>query len=150
MSLREQLDVDLKTAMLARQADKVSALRMIKSAVRNKEIDAGHSTLDEAGMIAVLNSLKKKGEDSVSQYKTGGREDLVAKEEAELAVIQAYLPQAMGADEITAIIKKAIAESGAAGAKDMGKVMKLVTPQTTGRADGKAVSEQVKALLAGG
>jgi uncharacterized protein YqeY len=147
MSLREQLDQDLKAAMLARQAEKVSALRMIKAAVRNKEIDAAHSTLDDAGMIAVLNSLKKKGEDSVAQYKTGGRQDLVDKEQAELNVIQAYLPQAMSADEITAIITKAITESGAAGAKDMGKVMKLVTPQTTGRADGKAVSEQVKAAL---
>jgi len=150
MALREQLDADIKKAMLAREADKLSALRMIKAAVRNKEIDAGHSTLDDAGMITVLNSLKKKGEDSVAQYKTGGREDLVSKEQAELAVIQAYLPQAMSADEVTAIIKAAITESGAAGAKDMGKVMKLVTPQTTGRADGKAVSEQVKALLAQG
>ena len=150
MSLRERLDQDLKTAMLAREADKVSVLRMIKSAVRNKEIDAGHSTLDDPSMIAVLNSLKKKGEDSVAQYKTGGRQDLVDKEQAELGVIQGYLPQAMSAEEISEIIKKAIVESGAAGAKDMGKVMKLVTPQTTGRADGKAVSEQVKALLAGG
>ncbi len=149
MSLREKLDADLKASMLAKDSAKTSALRMIKAAVRNKEIDAGHTTLDDAGMTPILVGLKKQREDSIKQYKDGNRQDLADKEQAELDIIQAYLPQALSADEVTAIIKKAIVETQAAGAKDMGKVMKAVTPQTTGRADGKAVSEQVKALLAG-
>jgi uncharacterized protein YqeY len=149
MSLREKLDADLKASMLAKDSAKTSALRMIKAAVRNKEIDAGHTTLDDAGMTQILVGLKKQREDSIKQYKEGNRQDLADKEQAELDILQAYLPQALSADEVTAIIKKAIVDTGAAGAKDMGKVMKAVTPQTTGRADGKAVSEQVKALLAG-
>ena len=150
MTLRERLDQDLKAAMLARDGAKTSALRMIKSTVRNKEIDAGHTTLDDAAMTQILSTLKKQREDSITQYKSGGREDLAEKEQAELDLIQAYLPRGLEAAELTEIIKKAIAEAQAAGPKDMGKVMKLVTPQTSGRADGKAVSEQVKALLAGG
>lgn len=146
MSLRERLDQELKTAMLAKQAATVSALRNIKSVVRNKEIDT-KVTLDDAGMIAILNSLKKQREDSIAQFTTGGRPELADAERAELAVIQSYLPAGLGDDEVREIIKSAIAETQAAGPKDMGKVMKVVTPKTTGRADGKMVSDLVKSLL---
>src|SRR5882762_4458597 len=132
--------------MLAKDGAKTAALRNVKAAVRNREIDE-KKALDDQGMIAVLSTLKKKIEDSIAQFKTGGREDLVAKESAELAIIQAYLPQALSEAEVKDLILAAIKETGAAGPKDMGKVMKLVQAQTKGRADGKAVSEQVKALL---
>ena len=147
MSLREKIDADLKTAMLAKDQTRVLALRNIKSAAKNKEIDT-KKPLDDAEMTQLLSSMKKKIEESISQYKAGGREDLVEKEAAELAIIQTFLPKAMEAAEIDAIIQEAIKTSGAAAPSDMGKVMKLVTPQTTGRADGKLVSERVKALLA--
>lgn len=146
MSLRERLDQELKTAMLAKEQGKVSALRMIKAAVRNKEIDT-KVALDDAQMIQILTSLKKQREDSIQQFITGGRPELAESEKAELAVIQAYLPAGLSNDEVKAIVQAAIAEAQAAGAKDMGKVMKLVTPQTQGRADGKMVSELVKSLL---
>jgi len=147
MSLREQLDADMKKAMLAKDQPTLIALRNIKSAARNKEIDL-KKTLDDAEMVQLISSMKKKIEESITQYKAGNREDLVEKESAELAVLQKYLPAAMTQDEIDALIKEAITSSGAAGVKDMGKVMKVVTPQVTGRADGKMVSERVKALLA--
>lgn len=148
MALRERLDVDLKAAMLAKDAAKLSTIRMIKSAVRNEEIDLKRP-LEDADMINLLAKLKKQREDSVEQYKTGNRPDLVEKEQAELAVIQGYLPAQLSADEIDKLITDAIAATGAQGAKDMGKVMKALTEQTKGRADGKLVSERVKAKLAG-
>jgi len=146
MALRQQLDVDLKAAMLAKDQAKTSALRMIKAAVRNREIDE-KKTLDDVAMVSILSAIKKQREDAIAQYKLGARADLVAKEEHELAIISSYLPQALTPDEIEAIIAEAITQSGAASSKDMGKVMKLVVAKTTGRADGKMVSEQVKARL---
>lgn len=146
MALRERLDQDLKAAMLAKDAPRVSALRMVKAAVRNKEIDA-KSTLDDTGMIQILSALKKQREDAIALYRQGDREDLAAKETAELDIVKSYLPQELSHDELRKIIGEAIAEAGAAGPKDMGKVMKALMPKTQGRADGKWVSEQVKAAL---
>jgi len=148
MSLRERLDADLKSAMLAKDQAKTSALRMVKSSVRNKEIDA-KKTLDDSEMTQILATLKKQREDAIAQYKQGNRQDLVDKEQAELDIIQGYLPQALSGSELESIIKEAIKESAAQGPKDMGKVMKLIMPKTQGRADGKEVSEKVKTLLAG-
>lgn len=144
--LRETLDADLKKAMLAKDQPTVITLRNIKSAMKNKEIDS-KKPLDDAEITQLLSSLKKKGEESVAQYKAGNREDLVDKEQVELAVIAKYLPAQMGDAEIDALVADAIKSTGALNAKDMGKVMKAVQPLTSGRADGKLVSERVKAAL---
>jgi uncharacterized protein YqeY len=149
MAIREQIDVDLKAAMIAKDTVKTSVLRMIKSAAKNKEIDVpGHKALDDAEMISLLSTLKKQRDESISQFKTGGRQDLADKEQAEIDVIMTYLPKQLDDAELDTLVTAAIATAGAAGPKDMGKVMKLVQEQTKGRADGKLVSEKVKAKLA--
>ena len=125
---------------------KLSALRMIKSTVRNKEIDL-KKTLEDADMIAVCSTIKKQWEETLAQAKAGGREDVVKSQEAELAVVQSFLPAALSDGELDTLVTQAIATVGAAGPKDMGKVMKALTDQTKGRADGKVVSERVKAKL---
>jgi uncharacterized protein len=146
MALRERLDADLKAAMLAKDAPRLSALRMIKSTVRNKEIDL-KKTLDDAEMISVLSTIKKQWEETLAQAKAGGREDVATSQQAELSVLQSYMPAALSDQELDVLITQAVATVGAAGPKDMGKVMKALTDQTKGRADGKVVSERVKAKL---
>ncbi|MCC6811579.1 MAG: GatB/YqeY domain-containing protein [Deltaproteobacteria bacterium] len=146
MALRERLDADLKAAMLAKETVKLSALRMIKSAVRNKEIDL-KKTLDDTEMIAICSTIKKQWEETLAQAKAGGRQDVVDSQTAELAIVQSFLPAALSDSELDGIIGQAITTVGAAGPKDMGKVMKAITDQTKGRADGKVVSERVKAKL---
>jgi uncharacterized protein YqeY len=146
MALRERLDADLKAAMLAKDAPKLSALRMIKSTVRNKEIDL-KKTLDDAEMVGVLSTIKKQWEETLAQAKAGGRDDVMKSQEAELAVLQSYMPAALSDSELDGLITQAISTVGAASPKDMGKVMKALTDQTKGRADGKVVSERVKAKL---
>ncbi len=148
MALREQIDVDLKEAMKAKAQARLDAIRMIKNEVRKKEID-DKITLNEEQMIGVLTRLAKQRQDSIDQYKAGGRQDLVDKESAELQLIQAYLPKQMTEDEVRALVAAAVAETGATSGKDMGKVMAAVTPRTKGRADGKLVSTLVKAALGG-
>ena len=146
MSIKEKLKADLVTAMKARAELKVSTLRLITSSIKNKEIDE-RKELDDDGVLAVLNTAAKQRRDSIEQYEKGGRQDLADKEKAELTIIQVYLPQQLSKDEVTAFIKEAIAETGAAGAKDMGKVMKALMPKVKGKADGKLVNELVKELL---
>lgn len=146
MALRERLDADLKAAMLAKDAPKLSALRMIKSEVRNKEIDL-KKTLEDSDMIALCSSIKKKWEESLAQAKAAGRAEIVASAEAELAIVQSFLPAALSDAEIDNLVTQAISTVGAQGPKDMGKVMKALTEQTKGRADGKVVSDRVKAKL---
>ncbi len=148
MALREQIDADLKSAMLAKDSVKVSTLRMIKSAAKNKEIDQQQQPLDDSAMIALLATLKKQRDEAIAQYKAGGRQDLADKEQAEIDVIVAYLPKQLDDSELDALVSAAIASAGAQGPKDMGKVMKIVSEQTKGRADGKVVSERVKQKLA--
>ena len=146
MSIKEKLRADLVAAMKARAELKVSTLRLITSAIKNKEIDE-RKELDDDGVLAVLNTAAKQRRDSIEQYEKGGRQDLADKEKAELVIIQEYLPQQLSKDEVTAFIKEAIAETGAAGAKDMGKVMKALMPKVKGKADGKLVNELVKEIL---
>jgi uncharacterized protein YqeY len=147
MALRERLDAELKAAMLAKDAAKLSALRMIKSTVRNKEIDL-KKTLEDADMVSVCSTIKKQWEETLAQAKTGGREDVIAQSMAELAVVQSFLPEALSEAAINDLIAQAITTTGATSQKDMGKVMKVVSEQTKGRADGKIVSDLVKAKLA--
>jgi uncharacterized protein len=148
MALKEQLDAELKTAMREKDALKLSVIRMLKSAVKYREIEL-MKPLDDAGVQGVIASEIKRRRDSVEQYRAGNRQDLVDKEEAELRILQAWLPAQLGAEELRAKVDEAIAKAGAQGPKDMGAVMKALMPEVQGRADGKAVSEMVKARLSG-
>jgi len=146
MALREQIDIDLKASMIAKDAVKTSLLRMIKSGLKNKEIDL-KKPLDDSEMIGLLSTMKKQREESVSQFRAGGRDDLADKEQAEIELINGYLPKQLSSTEIDTLVAAAIGTAAATGPKDMGKVMKLLTEQTKGKADGKLVSEKVKTQL---
>jgi uncharacterized protein YqeY len=151
MTLREKLDADLKEAMRAKDQVRVDTVRAIKSAIKYKEVEGGEvKTLDDAGVLKVVQAEIKKRRDAIDQYKAAGRPELAEKEEREAAILLVYMPQQMTEAEIEAVVVAAIAEAGATGPKDMGAVMKLVQPQVAGKADGRVVSETVKRKLAGG
>lgn len=145
-SLRKRLDEEIKAAMKAQNKIRLSALRSIKSAVRNKEIDL-HKELSDAEIQDVVATLVKQRKDSIEQFSKGGRGDLVAQETDELNVLLEFLPQPLTEAEVEAIIDKALAELGTSSIKDLGKVMKHVMPQVAGRADGKMVNEIVRRKL---
>ncbi len=147
-TLKERIDADLKDAMRAKDELKLNTLRIMKSAVKYKEVEPGAQPLDEPQMLGVYATLIKQRRDSIEQFRAGGRNDLADKEEKEIAVIQLYMPQQLSAAELTAEIAKAITEANAASVKDLGAVMKIVTPRLKGKAEGKAISEEVKAQLA--
>ncbi|HTP50104.1 MAG TPA: GatB/YqeY domain-containing protein [Anaeromyxobacteraceae bacterium] len=147
MALREKLDEDLKAAMRERDQVKLSTVRMLKSAIKYREIEL-MKTLDDAGIQAVIASEIKRRRDSVEQYKAGNRQDLADKEEAEMRILQAYLPQQLSQAELEAKVNEVIGRVGAKGPKDMGAVMKALLPEVQGRADGKTVSDLVKQRLA--
>ncbi len=147
MSLKEQLDAELKAAMKERDPLKVSVIRMRKSAIKYREIELMKS-LGDAGVQAVVGSEIKRRRDSVEQYRQGGREDLASKEEAEIALLQRYQPAQLSEGELARMVDDVIARVGAQGPKDMGKVMKQLLPEVEGRAEGKVVSELVKQRLA--
>jgi len=147
-SITEKIEEDLKSAMKASLGLRVSVLRLIKSALKNRQIEK-QSPLSEEEEIAVLSTLSKQRRESIEQYRKAGREDLAKKEEDELSIIQSYMPEQLSPDKIDALIKEAIEECGAKGLSDMGRVMKVLMPKVKGRADGKAVSERVKAIMEG-
>jgi uncharacterized protein YqeY len=146
MGLRERIDGDIKAAMKSGAKDKVSALRMLAAALKNKEIDKRRPLTDDE-VVETVRSLIKQRKDSVEQFAKGGRQDLVDKETAEVAVLEVYLPQQLSREEVEALVREAIGQTGAQGAKDMGKVMKALVPLLAGRADNKLVSELVKHAL---
>jgi len=147
MSLSKQIVTDLTAAMKAQDAPRTSTLRMVKAAMMNRQIEKG-SELDDDDMQKLLRSLVKQRRDSIEQYEKAGRQELVDKEAAEIAVIETYLPKAASQDEIEQAVTTAIAETGATSMKDMGKVMKAVQAALTGKnADGRLVSEVVKSKL---
>ena len=147
MSMNDQVGADITAAMKARDASRLSALRMLKAAVMNKSVEKGRD-LDDAEVLQVVASLVKQRRDSIEQFTNAGRADLVDKETAELTVLQAYLPAAATPEEINAAVAEAIAETGASSPKDMGKVMKAVMPKLAGKnADGKAVNDAVRRTL---
>src|SRR5258706_3648562 len=148
MALREKLNDDIKTAIKAREPEKLGALRLMLAAVKQREVDE-RITLDDAGVIAGVEKMIKQRKDSISQYENAARQDLADKEKFEIGVIEAYLPQQLGQDEIDAIIAEAIQSTGAKSAADMGKVMGVVKPKLAGRADMGKVSGLVKAKLTG-
>jgi uncharacterized protein YqeY len=149
MTLNEKVAADMTAAMKARDAGRLSALRMLKAAIMNKGVEKGRD-LDDAEVLQVVSSLLKQRRDSIEQFQKAGRTDLVDKETAEAGVLEEYLPPAATAEEIDAAVIAAIAETGATTAKDMGKVMKAVMPRLAGKnADGRAVNEAVRRKLGG-
>jgi uncharacterized protein YqeY len=151
MSIPEQIQKDITTAMKAREEARLSALRMVKTALKNKEIEK-MAPLDDKEAQQVLTTLIKQRKDSVEQFRKGGREEMADKEEAEIGIIESYLPKAAGEEEVVAGVRAVIAEMGAPTIKDMGMVMKNVMARFQGagiRADGKTVSDVVKRELSG-
>jgi len=148
MSLKERLDQDLKTAMREKAQLRLDTIRMLKSAIKYREIEL-MKPLDDAGIHAVISSEVKRRRDAVEQYKAGNRPELAEKEDAEIAILQGYLPQQLSREELEAKVAAAVAAVGAQGPKDMGKVMKALLPEVQGRAEGSLVSELVKAKLSG-
>lgn len=149
MSLTEKIVADLTTSMKAQEALRTSTLRMVKAAMMNRQIEKG-SELDDDEMSKLLRSLVKQRRDSVEQYEKAGRQELADKEKAEIEIIEGYLPQSASQEDIENAVTTAIAETGAASMKDMGKIMKAVQAALTGRnADGRTISEIVKAKLGG-
>lgn len=147
MPLLEKIQKDMVEAMKAKDEARLSAVRMIKTALQKHQVDS-MKPLDEDSELKVLSSLVKQRRESADMFRKGGRAELAAKEEAELQLIEAYMPAAAGAEEIEALVAAAIAETGAASAKDMGKVMTAVKAKLGGkRADGRVLSELVKARL---
>jgi len=149
MSLSEKIIADLTASMKAQDAPRTSTLRMVKAAIMNRQIEKG-GALDDEEVSKLLRSLVKQRRDSIEQYQKAARQELADKENAEIEVIEAYLPQAASREEIEAAVNVAVAESGASSMKDMGKVMKATQAALSGKnADGRLVSEIVKAKLGG-
>jgi len=149
MSLTDTVNADLAAAMKARDAVRLSTLRMLKAAITNKAIEKGRG-LEDAEVLQVVSSLVKQRRDSIEQFGKAGRSDLVEKETAEIGVLEHYLPPAATSAEIADAVLAAIAETGATSARDMGKVMKAVMPRLAGKsADGRAVNEAVRRALGG-
>ena len=147
MTLLETIVADLTAAMKAKDADRLSVLRMVKANLMNRKIDKGGDLTDDE-VLKALQSLVKQRRDSIEQYESAGRTELAAKEAAEIAVIEVYLPQAATQDEVNAAVEAAVAETGASSMKDMGTLMKATMARLAGKnADGKMVSEAVKARL---
>lgn len=146
MGLREQINEDLKAAMRGGDAARRDTIRLLTAALKQREVDE-RKTLTDGDVLGVIEKMIKQRRDSIAQFEQGGREDLAAKERQELSLLQAYMPQAMGEDEVAAAVAAAVAESGAAGPADMGKVMALLKPRLAGRADMGKVSAAVKAQL---
>jgi uncharacterized protein len=146
MSLEERLVEEMKQAMRSDDKLRLSTIRMIRSSVKNKEIEL-RKKLDDEGIHKVIQGMVRKGEESIEQFRAGGRMDLVEKEEREVKIMQSYLPQPLSREEILKIIEQSIEETQASSAKDMGKVMKSVMPKLEGKADGKLINQLVKERL---
>lgn len=148
MSLKDQITEDMKTAMRAKDSERLGTIRLLTAAMKQKEVDE-RIDLDDAAVIAVIDKMVKQRKDSITAFEQGGRADLAAKEAAELTVLQAYLPARLSADEVAAEVKAIVTEIGAKGPGDMGKVMGAVKAKLAGKADMGQVSAAVKAALAG-
>lgn len=145
-SLKQRIEADMKTAMREKDKDRLGAIRLILAAIKQREVDE-RITLDDTQVLAILDKMVKQRRDSIEQFRAAGREELAAKEEGELAVIQGYMPAALSEGELDALIDEAVATSGAKGMQEMGKVMGLLKAKVQGRADMGAVSAKIKARL---
>ena len=148
MTLKERITEDMKAAMRAKDSARLGAIRLLQAAIKQKEVDE-RVTLDDAAVAAIVDKLAKQRKDSIAAFTQAGRQDLADKETAELAVLQAYLPARLSAEEVAAAVKALVAEVGASGPADMGKVMGAPKARLAGKADMAAVSAAVKAALAG-
>ena len=146
MTLREKINEDMKTAMKARETEKLGAIRLLQAALKQKEVDERIVLTDDM-ILNIIEKMLKQRKDSIEQFTTGNRLDLVAKEEFEVGVLSAYMPQQMSEADVAAIVDAVIAETGATSAKDMGKVMNTLRPKVAGRADMGRLSAIVKARL---
>lgn len=149
MTFQERIDVDLKEAMKAREAEKLAVLRMLKSALKNAAIEKGGATatLEDAEAAVIVRKQAKQRQDSIEGFEKGHRPELAEKEKMELAILSAYLPKQMSAGELTALVQAAITEAGATSKAQMGAVMKIASANAAGRADGKALSAEVQRQL---
>ena len=148
MSLKDQITEDMKTAMRAKDSERLGTIRLLQAAMKQKEVDE-RVTLDDTAVIAILDKLIKQRKDSIAAFTQAARQDLADKEAAEITVLEAYLPARLSADEVAAEVKALVAELGASGPGDMGKVMGAAKQRLAGKADMGAVSAAVKAALAG-
>lgn len=148
MTLKEQITEDMKTAMRAKDSERLATIRLLLAAMKQKEVDE-RVELDDAMVVAIVDKMVKQRKDSIAAFTTGGRADLADKEAAEIKVLEVYLPQRMSADETAAAVKAIVAELGAKGPGDMGKVMGVVKTRLAGKADMGQVSAAVKAALTG-
>ena len=147
MNLAERINEDMKAAMRAKDSARLDAIRMLRAAIKQKEVD-GRAVLDDAGIVAVIDKLAKQRRDSIDAFRKAGRQDLVDKESAELALLESYLPARLSAEEVAAEVQVLLTELGAAGPADMGRAMGAAKARFAGRADMGAVSAAVKAALA--
>jgi uncharacterized protein YqeY len=148
MEIREKLTADVKAAMIAKDSVKLGALRMLQSAIKNREIEVRPEAISTDDVMSVIKKLVKQRKESIDQFSTAGRQDLVDQETAELKILEVYLPAAMGREQTEALVVEVIAALGAKTVKDMGPVMKEVVARSGGTADNKIVSELIKAKLA--
>ena len=146
MSLKVRISDDMKAAMRARETERLGTIRLLLAAIKQREVDE-RIVLDDTAITAVIDKMIKQRKDSISQFESAGRTDLVEKESAELTILSAYMPEQMSDAEIAAEVQAAVAQTGAAGPQDMGKVMGVLKPKLAGKADMTAVSAQVKAAL---
>src|SRR5450631_2650268 len=146
MSLKDRLQEDMKAAMRSGEKDRLGTIRLIMAGVKQREVDE-RITLDDAQLLSVLEKMGKQRRESIAQFQAGGRADLVAKENAELAIINAYMPAPLADDELDALINETITQTGASSIKDMGKVMGIIKAKAQGRADMAAVGTRIKARL---
>ena len=147
MSLKDRINEDMKAAMRARDTERLGTIRLLLAGIKQREVDE-RVTLDDAGITAVIDKMIKQRKDSISQFEAAGRTDLANNESAEVAVLSAYMPAQLSEAEVAAEVQAAVAQTGAAGPQDMGKVMGVLKPKLAGRADMTAVSALVKAALA--
>jgi len=147
MSLKERITDDMKTAMRAKDSERLGTIRLLQSAMKQKEVDE-RIELDDAAIVAIVDKMIKQRKDSIAAFEQAARQDLVDKEKAELTVLSAYLPERLSAQELTAAVQAIVTELGASGPGDMGKVMGAVKTRLAGKADMGAVSAAVKAALA--
>ena len=147
MTLKAQIQEDMKTAMRGGEKARLANIRMVMAAIKQREVDE-RIELDDAQVLSVIDKMVKQRRESITQFEAGGRADLVAKEQAELVLLSAYLPAALSDADLDALISEAIATTGAVSIKDMGKVMAAIKPKAVGRADMGAVGARIKARLA--
>jgi uncharacterized protein YqeY len=145
-AIKQKIQADMKDAMRAQDKQRLGAIRLALAALKQKEVDE-RVTLTDADVLGILDKMIKQRRDSIAQYQTANREDLIAQEQAEIEVLKTYLPQALSDAEINQIIQQAISDAGAKDAKDLGKVIGLVKPQVQGRADMSVVSQRIKQAL---